>query len=241
MWAALKKGLNFQDRYLLMQCAYRDRRMKNYPLLSSMAYARNYGLFRAISEVRQVPGEVVECGVGRGLSLAPLVYAVALFQLDKIVYAFDSFAGFPAATPDDIGGRVEETGVAPAGWSDTSPELIRSILEQDRSDGDSLLQGRNVPLEIVRGYFEDTMPGHLPASIAFLHVDCDLYQSIRVVLEYALPRVSPGGLVIFDEYHDALWPGAKKAADEACAARGYAIQYFPAIQRFGIRVPTTLQ
>lgn len=236
-WRGANTGLNYKERYLLVRKTYDDRRMKNYALQSSDHYARIYGFFRLIEELEHVQGDIVECGVGRGISLACLVYAVSFFRLEKLVYGFDSFSGFPPATVHDVGTRVTTTGKPPTGWSDTSPDLIRSIFECDRAIPESLLRAYDVHVEIVPGFFIETLSNNLPTRIAFLHVDCDLYESTKIVLEHGLPRMSPGGIVIFDEYHDERWPGAKKAADEVCSTRGLNIEYLAVAGRYGIRIP----
>jgi hypothetical protein len=210
--------------------------MANYPLQASGAYSRIYGLFSLVAEVNEVPGEIVECGVGRGGSLAAFVYAVSALQSSKVVFGFDSFAGFPPASVQDLGSRVKETGKV-SGWKDTSPELISSIFEFDRQDAASLLNKHDVTLKIIPGFFEHTLASNLPAKIALLHVDCDLYDSTVTVLEHCLPKMSPGGIIIFDEYHDDRWPGARRAADEACSKHGLDVVYFDRAARFGVRIP----
>ncbi|HEX8529679.1 MAG TPA: TylF/MycF/NovP-related O-methyltransferase, partial [Cytophagales bacterium] len=91
-------------------------------------------------------------------------------------------------------------------------------------------------IRLVPGFFEQTMPGKLPAKIAFLHIDCDLYEPVLHVLTHCIGRLAAGGIVIFDEYHDQKWPGAKKAADAFCAEHGLSIVFFPELQRYGIRI-----
>lgn len=237
VWQPLNKGMDYRLRYLLLGKAYDDRRIKNYPMMSSRDYARVYGFFATIEGLTQAQGDIVECGVGRGVSLPCMVYALAFFRMNRVVYAFDSFSGFPAATLDDLGGRVREVGKSPEGWRDTSPGLIASIFERDREQVSRLLRGHDIRLVIIPGLFEDTWPEKLPPRIAFLHVDCDLYESTKVVLERCLPRMSPRGIVILDEYRDEQWPGARKVTDEVCKGYGLEIVFFDNIRRYGIRIP----
>ena len=68
-------------------------------------------------------------------------------------------------------------------------------------------------------------------------MDCDLYESYKTVLELCLPRMAEGGLIVFDEYGTEAWPGAKRAADEVCAAHNLTIEYLGFAQRYGARVP----
>ena len=236
MWKAVNCSLDPIHRYRLLKRVHKERRMHRYPLSESDQYARSFGIFDTVRELTNVPGDIVECGVGTGLSLASLIYAVSFFRSDKAVYAFDSFAGFPAATTEDRGPRVTDLNRPPAGWTDTSPKLITSVFENDRTEQTSLLRIHDVQLTVIPGFFQDSLVTNLPSMIALLHVDCDLYESTKTVLEHCLPRMSPGGIVIFDEYEDKRWPGAKKAADEVCDMFGLSVSYLDNMRRFGIKL-----
>ena len=47
------------------------------------------------AKVGDIPGDVVECGVGHGRSLIMLAHLVRLLNSDKNLWGFDSFEGFP--------------------------------------------------------------------------------------------------------------------------------------------------
>ena len=243
LWRGLNTGLDYRERFLLLNRAYLDRRMFKLGMLDSAHQARIYGLFRMVEEVRRVPGAIVEAGVGLGFSISAFASAVAFFEIDKEIYGFDSFSGFPEAAEEDRSYRVTDLKDV-GGWTETSAAMIEEVYEQDRQMPWSLLAERPSPLHLVPGFFEDTMPERLPEEIALLHADCDLYDSYKTVLEHALPRMAPGGLIIFDEYgFTERWPGAKKAVDEVSAEHGLTVEYFAFAQRHGVRLaihpPTT--
>ena len=178
------------------------------------------GLYMAVRDTAQVDGAIVECGVGRGRSLVSLARAAALYAPTKQVYGFDSFAGFPPAVEADLGERVTETGGSPPGWTDTSLDLVRAALDE--------------PAELVPGFFEASLPERAPGAISLLHVDCDMYDSTATVLRHCLPRMTAGGLVVFDEYDEPRWPGATKAVDEAVGAER--IEWAPSLGRYVARI-----
>ncbi len=230
------------EQFKLLRGIYHRRKLRTFPMLESWRYARVYGFFSSIERVRDIPGDVVEFGVGRGHSLAYMVYALAFFGINKTVYGFDSFEGFAPGVEHDIGQRVTHAGMTPPGWDNTSPELIRAIFDFDRTQqsvGESLLRAREVPVTLVKGYFSDTATdANLPDRIALLHIDCDMYEPTKQALEACLPRMQPGGLIIFDEYDSAeTWPGEKKAADEICAAWGLDVAYSETVRRHCITIP----
>jgi hypothetical protein len=64
--------------------------------------------------------------------------------------------------------------------------------------------------ELHRGWFEDSLPGFLdahPGSIAFVHMDADLYSSTKTIFDLAFDRFVPGTIIHFDEYFN--YPGWK--------------------------------
>lgn len=238
IWSDLNKGLNYRDQYLLLHEAYEHRRMKNYPLLDSFAQAKLFGLFALVDQIRLIEGDIVETGVGRGLSLAAFAYACSYFKLNKVIYGFDSFQGFPGVTSEDIGIRVKDL-ESVSGWETTSQDLVNSVFEIERKKDKerSVLVHHDVEVKLIPGFFEKTIPTYLPEKIALLHVDCDLYQSYKLVLGQSLPCMVSGGLIVFDEYDDKKWPGAKKAVDEFCAEHELALSYFEPLQRYMIKLP----
>lgn len=58
-------------------------------------------------------------------------------------------------------------------------------------------------VELVKGWFEDTLPAFLdehPEPIAFLHIDSDLYSSAKYVLSEVADRLVPGTVILFDDF-----------------------------------------
>ncbi|HSD42676.1 MAG TPA: TylF/MycF/NovP-related O-methyltransferase [Burkholderiales bacterium] len=49
-----------------------------------------------------------------------------------------------------------------------------------------------------------------------MHLDVDLYAPTRACLEYFLPRLVSGGVVVCDDYGSSAFPGAARAWDEVC-------------------------
>jgi predicted O-methyltransferase YrrM len=121
-------------------------------------------------------GLVLEFGVFKGQS----VNAIAAILPERTVHGFDSFEGLPEAWPGynveaahfDQGGRL--------------PDVAANV-------------------ELHKGWFDDSLPQFLadhPGPVAFIHVDCDLYSSTKIVLDALAGRVRPGTVIVFDEYHN---------------------------------------
>lgn len=169
----------------------------------------------------QVPGAVVECGVWRGGSMqAVALTLMSLHETDRELHLFDTFEGMPPPTAEDT--RTTRDG------SVTAEELLA---EADKSSKlwavaglDDVKEGMaetGYPADKVRfhaGLVEDTTPAEAPETIAILRLDTDWYASTKHELEHLYDRLSPGGVMILDDYGD--WEGARKATDEWLAETG---------------------
>jgi hypothetical protein len=65
--------------------------------------------------------------------------------------------------------------------------------------------GENV--DLIKGYFEESLPRFLkehPEPISFLHIDCDIYESTKVVFDLCEERIVSGTVIVFDEFFDYL-------------------------------------
>jgi predicted O-methyltransferase YrrM len=67
-------------------------------------------------------------------------------------------------------------------------------------------------IHLIKGRVEDTIPKQAPLSISLLRLDTDWYESTRHELIHLFPRLSPGGVIIIDDY--GYWKGARQAVDE---------------------------
>ena len=157
--------------------------------------------------IKGIPGDIVECGVGRGVSLIK----IGKINRDRIIFGYDSFLGFPEPTPEDNSKRNPKKGE----WSksldgtfDYTKQYVSDILAAEGLGN----------IILVDGFFDKTLNDHPDRPIALLHVDGDLYQSHKVILENLFGLVSCGGLVIFDDVYkdksECPFPGAYKAVKE---------------------------
>ncbi|MDX6404218.1 MAG: O-methyltransferase [Blastocatellia bacterium] len=178
---------------------------------------RMYALYQATCYVLDcdVPGDFVECGVWRGGSVMLMAYTLlSRGCTDRTIWLYDTFDGGPPPGDNDV--------------QEISGRRAQDILdERERSEDDpfwaiapralveSNLQRTGYPMQCFRFISGDvmvTMPGESPARLAVLRLDTDWYQSTRHELKHLYPRLSPGGVLIIDDY--GYWRGARKATDE---------------------------
>ena len=93
-------------------------------------------------------------------------------------------------------------------WAYAPLEKVRAALASTDYDPNAI--------HFVRGAVEATIPGTVPGPIALLRLDTDWYASTKHELEHLYPLLSPGGVLLIDDYgHHA---GARQATDEYFAA-----------------------
>ena len=122
-----------------------------------------------------VDGFYAEFGVYRGASLAFIAN-----RIDAVIYGFDSFEGLPSDWFLDYGqGFFSLAGQSPR--IDTAQQNFR----------------------LLKGWFADSLPGftaQIDGPAAFLHIDCDIYDSTCTVLEGLAPRLVPGTVIVLAEW-----------------------------------------
>ncbi|MEO6830025.1 MAG: TylF/MycF/NovP-related O-methyltransferase [Acidobacteriaceae bacterium] len=182
-----------------------------------------YATYKAASYVAKsgIAGDFVECGVWKGGSsmIAALTF-MEFGSVNRKLYLYDTYEGMP-----NIGSRDENFGMSPfqlamnltSGLRGGHAGIFYASLEEVRKNMKSTgYLEENVLL--VKGMVEDTIPGVAPEQISLLHLDSDLYQSTYHELTHLYPRLTPGGVLIIDDYD--TWKGSQKATDEYFSEHG---------------------
>jgi O-methyltransferase len=201
----------------------RDRELFNFVQPYTMTSPeRVHALAQAARYVveHNIPGAIVECGVWRGGSM--MVVARALLELSAVrdLYLFDTFEGMTAPTENDVMILDEKPAtelltkakkeVATSLWCCSPIDDVRENLSRT---------GYNLKhVHFIKGRVEDTIPARAPHSISLLRLDTDWYESTRHELFHLFPRLSPGGVLIIDDY--GWWKGARQATDEYLEQHG---------------------
>ena len=175
---------------------------------------------RMYGRVNHLPGDIVECGVARGQSLFMLAYLMTREPSPhaRMLWAFDSFQGFPEPTREDASPRNPKKGEIRIEQEEVVLRLQESGIDE-KTFRDSI--------RIVPGFFDKTLRQFPDRPIALLHIDADLYQSYQAVLTHLFPKVVEGGIVLFDEYGTVNFPGATKAINEYFLKTAYLVQREP--------------
>jgi hypothetical protein len=73
-------------------------------------------------------------------------------------------------------------------------------------------------VHLVEGAVEETVPISAPEVISVLRLDTDWYASTKHELVHLYPLLSPGGVLILDDY--GTWQGSREATDEFLSETG---------------------
>jgi O-methyltransferase len=160
---------------------------------------RLYELWSLLGELVDIPGAIVEVGVWRGGSGAMMAERLATLGLQDRVYLCDTWQGVVKTSDVDTyyhGGEHD----------DTSRTIVETLVKR--------LGLTNV--ELLQGIFPEDTADRIPddVKLRLCHIDVDVYQSAADVFAWAWPRLSPGGIAVFDDYGFPACPGITKFVDE---------------------------
>ncbi|MFW5728231.1 MAG: TylF/MycF/NovP-related O-methyltransferase [Spirochaetota bacterium] len=166
--------------------------------------ARCYELWTLLPQTAHLPGTVLEVGVWRGGTGVLLAARAAglpergrrgvgdratgapRFDVDThgAVYLADTFQGVVKAGPKDDYYKGGE-------HADATAAMVSALASSLGLDN----------VRILEGVFpEDTADRVAEEMVRFCHIDVDVYQSAREVLDWVWPRMPVGGIVVYDDY-----------------------------------------
>lgn len=176
----------------------------------------HYELYKSITHL---PGHIVECGVYKGASLIRFASFRDMLELEdsRKIIGFDAFGSFPQQAELDDKAFIQE--FEAAGGDGIDKQEMQAILEHKRISN----------TELVQGDITETVPNYAAAHpelrIALLHIDVDVYQPSKVILEELYDRIVPGGLLVLDDY--GLVNGETRAVDEYFKGQKLTIEKLP--------------
>lgn len=174
-----------------------------------------YELFK---KTLDVPGSVVECGVFKGAGWFYWLKLLSIYAPGerKFVYGFDTFKGFSEELLDYEKKSAQEF-VQEAEFNGVNPD-------------DLLSQAVNCGFEngrLVSGEVTETIPKFVKKNqgirFSLVNLDFDTYEGTKVALEELAPLMSPGGVIILDEYGKEGW-GESDAVDEYIRKEGFEVK-----------------
>ncbi|SLN25442.1 TylF/MycF/NovP-related O-methyltransferase [Oceanibacterium hippocampi] len=184
---------------------------------------RCFTLFSAAETLRHegIKGDSIECGVryGRGSHFILSGFA----EPSRPHHLVDSFAGLSTPQPVD---QVRQTGLA-NDWRAGDLAVTRAEVEH-------LLAGFGNCV-YHPGWIPDSLAELTDTRFALAHIDVDLYEPTLASFRFLYDRMTPGGMMICDDYGLVSCPGARRAIDDFFADKPEKPLFLPTGQSLVIK------
>ena len=153
-------------------------------------------LHLAFSYVRdeKVHGDYHEFGVARGRTFIAAFHLAKKYKLKMIFFAYDSFKGFPK--PEGRDAEFERFSEGEENWPQW---LFEKNLKKKKVDLNYV--------KIIPGFFKESLKSSYSSekesecNIAIAWIDCDMYSSTKLVLDFIYHRLICGSILIFDDWY----------------------------------------
>jgi len=156
-------------------------------------------------------GAVVEFGCYVGTTSLYIRRVLNAYSDAREFHVYDSFEGLPEKSTEDL---------SPVGEQFKAGELSVS-----RKQFESEFKKARLQLPVIhKGWFSDLTPANIPDRIRFAFLDGDFYDSVKTPLKLIESVLTPGATIIVDDYANEALPGAARATDEWCRAKGLTVR-----------------
>lgn len=166
----------------------------------------------AVRNALRVEGDLVECGCYRGTTARIICDVIDLNSTGRQYYLYDLFDG--------------AEGLAKHAMPDHGPDL-EGLVRRRFAD----LPG----VVITKGSVPDSFAVASPERISFLHIDMNNAEAEIAALEVLFDRVSPGGVVVLDDYGWLGYANQMLPERRWLMARGYHVLDLPTGQGLILR------
>ena len=164
----------------------------------------------AARQALRVPGDFVECGCYKGTTARILCDVVDLSS--RKFYLYDLFEG--------------AEGISNHAMPEHGPELFEGVTAR-------FAEMPNVI--VTKGRVPESFSQAAPQSISLLHIDMNNVTAEIAALEALFDKVSPGGIIILDDYGWIGYVDQQRAERAWFAERGYAVLERPTGQGLVIK------
>lgn len=187
---------------------------------------RLHTLVWAAKTALSVEGDFVECGVFKGDMSWMISQTVDFAAKQKQFYLYDTFEGFAPqySSEEDFPDNRAFYHFANECYRD--PSLYPAVTARfaNRSD-----------IHVIKGIVPDVLQEKSPEKIAFMHIDLNSPAAEIGALEILFPRLSSGGILVFDDYGWKQYHKQKEAEDAFMHKMGYHILELPTGQGLVIK------
>lgn len=183
-------------------------------------------LWAARSALR-VEGDFVECGVNAGFMSSAVMHALNWNSTGRNFYLIDTFSGpvLNQYSEDEVRtGRREiaEHNIAEGGYVTDLTRIRANYAEWPRAI-------------VTPGAVPEVLQSIDFGKVAFLHIDMNCALPEKAALEFFWPRLSPGALIVLDDYAYTGYQAQYESMNATARALGCEILSLPTGQGLLIR------
>lgn len=172
----------------------------SFPYSTDSIHERKFNLYYIARSIRNIPGDIAECGVFHGGSSHLMLAANA--GTDKHLYGFDSFEGLSEPKMEDLQSKKRTFK-----WK-------KHDMRFDMSHTELNLCQHKGKFTLLKGWIPERFKEVESKQFSLVHIDVDLYEPTLASLNFFYPRMSPCGIIVCDDYGSESCPGACKAMDD---------------------------
>jgi O-methyltransferase len=165
-------------------------------------------------------GDVVEFGCYVGTTSVYLQQE--LKDKPAALHVYDSFEGLPKKVEQDLSPAGEQ--FKEGELRTTKNQLIKNFKQS------------NVELPVIhKGWFSELTEQDIPQQIMFAYLDGDYYHSILDPLKLIWKHLTPGAIIVVDDYQNEQLPGVKKALDVWAQAHAFNLRVEASLAVINVR------
>lgn len=180
---------------------------------------RKFMLRELVRFTRDVTGDIAECGCYRGASAYFMATEV---PSDVTIHLFDSFEGLSEVSAEDFG-PIGGNAYWSSGDLATNEAAVKETLESFQN------------VRIYKGWIPERFPEVGDREFRLVHIDVDLYHPTLASMQFFYERVSPGGVIVIDDYGFTTCPGAFHAVTEFMREKPEYVLHMPTGQGVIVR------
>ncbi len=166
---------------------------------------RVYTACWAALQARDVPGDYVECGVNRGGMARAQMELLDFESSKKSYWLVDTYRGFPEEQKSLV-----SQGMAADFYDECYEDVVKTFAPFPNA-------------RIVRGMVPEILPEVKASQICYLSLDMNCAEPELAALRFFWSRLSPGALVLMDDYAYKGFERQKTALDEFAREKGVEI------------------
>jgi hypothetical protein len=161
-------------------------------------------LIWAVDNALHIKGDLVECGVWKGFLFSVIADYFDFTKVNKSMWLYDTYAGIPAKY-------------------DTERHDHPALREENLFEKVVLRFRKYDNVHVVKGQLPDILKERSPNAISLLHLDLNSSRAEIETLDAIFDKISPGGMIVFDDYGWSAYRAQHDAEKAWAAKRGYRI------------------